>query len=158
MYLWPVREPGVVQGASMDELPQGLKDQLKICTIDCGARCCRYITVTVPAPRGRNDWDEVRWWLAHGGMMVTKDEDGWMLHVESRCRHLAEDNSCLIYEDRMIACAEYDAENCEFTGDVPYDVCLRTESDLADYLERRKLKWGAAVAKAIRAAEKRRGQ
>ena len=137
----------------MDEPTQDLKDQLKICTLDCGARCCRYITVEVPAPRGRNDWDEVRWWLAHAGMMVSKDEDGWMLHVAARCRHLADDNACEIYEHRMIACAQYDAANCESTDDMPYDVCLKTETDLADYLERRKLKWGAEVAASIRAAD-----
>ena len=135
---------------------RSLEDQLRICTRDCGARCCRYVTVAVPTPLSQSDWDEVRWWLAHGGMMVTKDEDGWMLHVETRCRHLASDNTCRIYHDRMIACEEYEADSCEFTGEVPFDVCLKTESDLADYLERRGLKRGADVAADIRAADRRK--
>lgn len=132
---------------------RSLKDQLAICTLDCGARCCRYITVSVDAPRARNDWDEFRWWLAHEGVMVTKDEDGWMLHVQIRCRHLGADNECGIYDHRMVACAEYDAESCEFTDDVPYDVQLQTEVDLADYLESRGLKRGAEVAASIREAQ-----
>ena len=127
-------------------------DQLTICTQHCGGACCRYITVAVPAPRGENDWDEVRWWLAHEGMMVTKDEDGWMLHVESRCRHLQPDNRCGIYEHRMTTCEEYDPQACDYPGPVEYTVTLRTEADLADYLEHRGLKRGARVAASIRAA------
>lgn len=134
------------------DLVETLKDQLTICTKDCGARCCRYITVSVPAPRGQNDWDEFRWWLAHAGTMLTRDEDGWMLHVETRCRHLADDNTCRIYEHRMITCEEYDPSACEFTDTVEYEVCLRTESDLADHLEARGLKRAAEVAARIRAA------
>ena len=52
-----------------------VKSQFEICTQDCGGRCCRYITVEVPPPRARRDWDEMRWWLAHEGVMVSKDED-----------------------------------------------------------------------------------
>ena len=123
--------------------------QLKICTLDCGARCCRYVTTTIEAPRVSVDWDEIRWWLAHEGTLVTQDDDGWMLHVQTRCRHLLPDNRCGIYETRMMACEEHDAEACEFTGDIGYKVLLRSETDLADHLERRKLKRGAEVARQI---------
>ena len=124
--------------------------QLKICTLDCGGRCCRYVTTTIQAPRATVDWDEIRWWLAHEGTMVTQDEDGWMLHVQTRCRHLLPDNRCGIYDTRMMACEDYDAKACEFTGDVDYAVLLRSETDLADHLERRKLKRGAEIARQIR--------
>ena len=127
-----------------------VEHQLRICTLECGARCCRYVTTAIQAPRVTVDWDEIRWWLAHDGVMVTKDEDGWMLHVQTRCRHLLPDNRCGIYETRMMACEEYDAANCEFTGEVDYQVHLRTEEDLADHLERRGLKRGAEIAKQIR--------
>ena len=124
--------------------------QLRICTLDCGARCCRYVTTTIQAPRATVDWDEIRWWLAHEGTMVTKDEDGWMLHVRVRCRHLLPDNRCGIYETRMATCEDYEADSCEFTGDPDYEVHLRCEEDLADHLERRGLKRGVEVAKQIR--------
>lgn len=127
-------------------------DQVHVCTKQCGGRCCRYLTVQVSAPRGHSDWDEVRWWLAHEGVMVTKDEDGWMLHVSTRCQNLQPNNLCGIYGSRMTTCSEYEAENCEFTGDVPYAVELHSVGDLADYLEKRKLKRGAAVAQSIREA------
>jgi len=131
---------------------EGPRSQLRICTLDCGARCCRYITTKIQSPRSHNDWDEVRWWLAHGGTMVTRDEDGWMLHVETRCRHLREDRTCGIYRHRMRACEEYDPEACEFVSDVDFEVTLRTEGDLAAFLEARGLKRGALVALRIRLA------
>lgn len=131
-----------------------LAEQLRICTMDCGGRCCRYVTTSIERPRATVDWDEIRWWLAHEGIMVTKDEDGWMLHVLTRCRHLLPDNKCGIYETRMMACEAHEADACEFTGEPDYKVQLRTESELADYLERKKLKRGAKVAKRIRRTAK----
>jgi Fe-S-cluster containining protein len=110
------------------------------------------VTVPVRTPRGEADWDEMRWWLAHGGVLVSKDEDGWRVHVETRCGHLRPDNACGVYAHRPRACAEYDAATCEYTGPLEYDVLLRSEDDLADYLERRRLRRGASVARAIRAA------
>ncbi len=127
-----------------------LENQLRICTLECSARCCRYVTTSIEPPRATVDWDEIRWWLAHEGAMVTKDEDGWLLHVQTRCRHLLADNTCGIYDTRMMACEAHDAEACEFTGDLDYQVLLRSEADLADHLERRGLKRGAEVAKQIR--------
>lgn len=134
----------------------GTKDQFTICTQDCRGRCCRYITVEVPAPLGRADWDEMRWWLAHDGVMVTQDEDGWLLHMPTRCSNLREDNACGIYPHHMGTCKEYDGATCEFTGELEYDLELRTELDLARYIERRKLARARPVLKAIRAAERRR--
>lgn len=130
------------------------KSQFEICTRDCQARCCRYLTVEVPAPRGRADWDEMRWWLAHEGVMVSRDDEGWLLHVQTPCTNLRADNACGVYPYHMGTCKEYDARNCEFTGPLEYDVLFREELDLARYLEKRKLKRGAAVARDIRMARR----
>ncbi len=135
---------------------RGTKDQFTICTEDCRGACCRYITVEVPAPRARADWDEMRWWLAHEGVQVTHDEDGWLLHVPTRCTNLRADNACGIYPHHMGTCKEYDAATCEFTGPVEYDVNLRSELDLARYLEKRKLARARPVVRDIRAAERQR--
>jgi hypothetical protein len=128
-------------------------DQFTICTKVCGARCCRYITVPIATPRGHEDWDEMRWWLEHEGVSVSKDEDGWQLIVATQCRNLRADNACAIYEHRMDTCEEYDPAACEFPGPIEIEFELKGVLDLADYLERRRLVRGAKVARAIRAAE-----
>ena len=132
------------------------REQLAICTRDCGARCCRYVTIKVSAPRSRDDWDEMRWWLAHTGVSVSKDDEGWMVCVETRCGNLRADNTCAVHPQHMDTCKDYDPAHCEFTGPLDEELELRSELDLALYLERRKLKRGAAVARAIRRAERRR--
>ncbi len=130
-------------------------DPVTTCTLHCGARCCRYITVSVPAPRSHADWDEFRWWLAHQGTMLTKDDDGWMLHVQTPCGNLGPGNLCRVYENRMTACSEYEFHTCEYHVDVPFDLELKTEEDLAAHLEKKRLKRGRAVARAIRRAHRR---
>ena len=134
------------------------RDQFTICTQDCGARCCRYITIEVDTPRARRDWDEVRWWLAHEGVIVSKDEDGWNVHVETRCSNLRDDGACAIYPHHMDTCENYDATTCEFTGPLDIEFELHSELDLARYIEKRGLKRAAPIAEAIRRGEKRRPQ
>jgi hypothetical protein len=133
-------------------------DQFAICTKHCGARCCRYVTVAIATPLSEADWDEMRWWLAHQGVRVTKDDEGWMVEFETRCRHLRPDASCGAYENRMQLCEQHDATDCEFAEALDLEVLLESEEDLATYLERRRLKRGRAVARAIRreAAQRRR--
>ena len=133
-------------------------DQFQICTQACGARCCRYITVEIPAPRSHDDWDEMRWWLAHEGVLVSKNEDGWLLHVETRCANLRPDNACRIHPHHMDTCKDHDAAVCEFTGPLDQEFELHHERDLARYLERRGLKRGRAVARAIRRAARHRDE
>jgi hypothetical protein len=127
--------------------------QAEICMQHCGAKCCRYLTVSIPTPTAETDWDEIRWWLAHEEVWVTKDDEGWLLTVEMRCRHLEANGACGIYESRMNLCAKHDAADCEFAVPLANEVELRNESDLADYLERRRLKRGRRVAESIRKAE-----
>jgi Fe-S-cluster containining protein len=131
-------------------------DQFAICTQHCGAKCCRYVTVAISTPLSEDDWDEMRWWLSHEGVRVTKDDEGWMVEFETRCRHLGPSNACGIYENRMSLCERHDATDCEFALELKLDVLLESEADLADYLERRRLKRGKKIAKAIRAAERAR--
>jgi hypothetical protein len=127
--------------------------QGEICTRHCGARCCRYVTVGISAPRSHADWDEVRWWVAHEGVSVTREDDGaWMVVVRTPCRNLRPDGACGIYGEHMDVCREHAVEDCEFAVPVPFDLELRSEADLADYLERRRLRRGRRVAESIRRA------
>jgi hypothetical protein len=128
--------------------------QFQICTQECGARCCRYLTVEVAHPRRRIDWDEFRWWLAHEGVMISRDEEGWLLHVQTPCKNLGADNACAVYPHHMQTCKDYDASSCEYTAPLDYDELFREELDLAHYIERRKLKRAAPVAHDIRVASK----
>ncbi len=130
------------------------EEQAVICSKKCRARCCNYVTIQIQPPNSERDWDEIRWWLIHEGIHVVKDDDGWMAIVHSRCEYLDRNNHCLAYKHRPSTCRNYDAENCEYTGPVPFKVCLTDEQDLEHYLRQRSLQRGRAIARRIRAARR----
>ena len=88
--------------------------------------------------------------------MVARDDEGWKVHVSTRCGNLQPDNVCAVHPHHMQLCQDYDIESCEFTGPVETLEEFQGESDLATYLERRGLKRGARVAAAIRRAARHR--
>ena len=116
----------------------------------CTAKCCHYFSLPIDTPEDRRDYDFIRWFLLHDRATVFTDDEDWYLLVHTTCKHLQPDHRCGIYETRMMACEEYEADSCEFTGEPDYQIHLRCEEDLADHLERRGLKRGAEVAKQIR--------
>lgn len=90
------------------------KDQLRKCQEECQARCCRYITVYLEAPRTKSDFDELSWFLAHENICVYVEDRRWHLEVQNRCKHLRRDNLCRVYENRPAVCRDYDMAACEF--------------------------------------------
>src|SRR6188474_3025728 len=99
-----------VEGHDLTGVPQ-----MKICGQLCGARCCRYVTISIDPPRSAEDWDEIRWWLLHAGVSVYRDEEGdWAVCVETRCSNLTSDNLCGVWPNHPTICQEHDPTICEF--------------------------------------------
>jgi Fe-S-cluster containining protein len=84
------------------------------CQDECGARCCRYVTVQIPAPKNARDLDEISWWLAHHHVTVYVESRRWHLEVRTPCKYLTGDNLCGGYEQRPNVCRNYDPASCEF--------------------------------------------
>ena len=85
----------------------------------CGGSCCKYITVSVPAPRSMLDFDNLIWQLHHKKVNVLKDADGWSLLINNRCKNLGSDGKCGIYTQRPITCREHSADHCEYDDPLP---------------------------------------
>lgn len=101
----------------------------------CG-HCCRYVTIAMRAPRNRNDYDEIRWYLLHENMRVFIDSDGWYVEVLTRCRHL-EGHRCGIYQTRPIVCEDYEIDTCERYGEGdPYLALFTNETEYLEYLRK----------------------
>ncbi len=79
-----------------------------------GSLCCQYITQKIETPRSRYDFDHLFWQISHAGIKVFKDEGGWFLLIESRCRHLADDGRCSIHAVRPQICRAHSNEFCEY--------------------------------------------
>jgi Fe-S-cluster containining protein len=93
---------------------------------NCTGKCCRYFTVPLRTPRTAFDFDELRWFLAHGQTLIfteTEEKNGrnrtkWNLVVWTQCQYLLPDNGCMIYDTRPQVCRDYSTEGCEY--DTPW--------------------------------------
>jgi len=86
------------------------------CSFCRGSTCCTYLTQQIDTPRSIEDFDLLLWQISHLNTQVYKDDDGWFLLVNNRCRHLADGGRCLIYENRPQVCRDHSNDDCEFEG------------------------------------------
>jgi len=100
--------------------------QRDICQYECRARCCRYITIQIDAPRLKADFDEIAWWLAHENVSVYFFGRRWHVEIQTRCKHLTKDNLCGSYEDRPAVCHDYNTDECEYPERPRHDLQFDT--------------------------------
>jgi Fe-S-cluster containining protein len=98
-------------GARKKSVPVALPPENRCAA--CESLCCRYIAVHVRQPRHRDEYELVRWYLAHEGVCVyIDDEADWMVQVATPCTNLV-DHRCAIYPRRPKVCREYENHSCE---------------------------------------------
>jgi len=139
-----------------------------VCTMEaqctkCEAKCCRYFCSAIDQPHTYEDFEEVRWYLAHKGISVHVDvEGGWWIMVANRCRMLRKTPvgwRCKDYENRPLICRHFSPESCDFTlGDLQVDELFETPGELEAYARRMlgERQFDKARAKARRPKKPRR--
>jgi Fe-S-cluster containining protein len=113
-----------------------LPKEVRLCAEKCGAKCCKYATVKIDAPRTKCDFDEIRWFLAHDDVSVIIESRLWYLQFDTRCEFLSRSNLCSNYENRFELCREYAMDNCEDSDAEPPIVFSRTE-EFDKFIEKR---------------------
>ena len=97
---------------------------LKRCN-KCGNRCCRYVAIEIDTPRTDEDFDDIRWYVAHRKVTVFKHDGEWHFNVNTKCKQLDKDGRCKMYDKRPRICREYELDECEEDG-LDYEVNLCT--------------------------------
>jgi len=100
-----------------------------ICRKVCKARCCRYVTVQIKAPKMKADFDELSWFLGHEHISVYFEGRRWHVELRTRCKHLNRGNLCSIYETRPLVCRSYDVEECEYPARPKHDLQFDTQEE-----------------------------
>lgn len=107
---------------------------------DCAAQCCRYFALQLDTPSEPEDYDNIRWYLAHKDTAVFVEGEDWYLQVNTICRYLQTDSTCGIYDHRPQICERYgwDAKGdteCHGT-DKPcdHDYFFSSPEELEEYL------------------------
>jgi Fe-S-cluster containining protein len=101
----------------------------------CTAKCCRYFALPVEAPKTRQDFDYLRWYLLHDHATLFLEDGDWYLLVHTTCKHLRDDHLCGIYETRPQICREYATKDCEYEDEWTYDHYFETPEQIHEYAE-----------------------
>ena len=99
----------------------------------CAGKCCRYFSLPIDTPATWDDYDAIRWYLAHGQTMVYVDKRTWYLIVMTRCQYLTAEDRCQIYHSRPKICTEYTTAECEYDDDWIFDKVFETPAQLWEY-------------------------
>lgn len=101
----------------------------------CTALCCRYFSLPIHTPTTWEDFDNIRWYLAHGRCAVYVEGRTWYLMVYGDCKYLQSDNLCGVYTDRPQICRDYTIEQCEFDNDFVFDKFFESPEQVWEFAE-----------------------
>ena len=105
---------------------------------ECNAECCRYVTADIDAPKDKDAWDEIRWYVMHENVYVYQDNDGeWHVEFRTPCKNLGVDNKCLIYDKRPLVCRDHNVEECDINCDC-VKIMFRCAEDVDRFLRKAK--------------------
>lgn len=118
-------------------------DEQNKCGKCTGSICCTYITQAMEAPRSKDDFDHLLWQLTHEGVQAYKDEDGWFLLMNTKCRFLLPGGGCGIYHTRPQLCRDYSNDYCEYDepADQNFEHYFKSYEDLLKYCRKRFKNW-----------------
>lgn len=103
----------------------------------CPAACCRYVALPIDTPETFEDFDDIRWYLMHEGLSIFVEEGVWHLQIQTRCKNLAADNLCGIYQTRPKICRDYEPGNCDYRGgDYVYDLSFTHVAQLERHVQK----------------------
>ncbi|MCK5612259.1 YkgJ family cysteine cluster protein [Candidatus Pacearchaeota archaeon] len=90
----------------------------KLTCNNCDGKCCKYVAIEIDTPETKEDFENIRWYVAHKNIIVYVDEDDvWHIEFQTTCEHLGEANKCQVYEKRPEICRQYDHDECHFHND-----------------------------------------
>jgi len=103
---------------------------------DCNGKCCRYIAIEIDAPETKEDFENIKWFVAHKNVNVYIDEDEeWHVEFITPCEFLREENECKIYDNRPEICKEYEHNECTFHNNYEEKHTFKTLKDVEDYMK-----------------------
>ena len=105
----------------------------------CGA-CCTYVATQIDDPNTFQQYENIHWYLTHENVGVYIDWEGdWFIEFQTRCRHLTEQKTCAIYEERPRVCSEFSFTECERTTKEPgWKHYFHTQAELVAFLREKR--------------------
>jgi Fe-S-cluster containining protein len=102
----------------------------------CDGKCCRYVVLEIDIPENLDDFENIKWYVAHKNVAVFIDEEhSWNIEFITPCEHLGKDSRCQNYETRPKICREYSQEDCPFHNDYKEPFRFECIADVEKYIE-----------------------
>ena len=103
--------------------------------------CCKDVTVEIDDPEDFEDWDEIRWMVAHKNVSVYRDdEEDWLVEFKTPCDKLDESGKCTVYDKRPKTCKEHPEANCVHNGEDDDDeIRFNTMEEVEKYVREKVL-------------------
>jgi len=103
------------------------------------SKCCKDVTVEIDEPTDFEDWDEIRWMVAHQNVAVYLDnDDDWVVEFRTPCSKLNKDGKCKIYNKKPKTCSEHELDSCVMNGEgEPEKLRFDTVEQVEEYFERK---------------------
>ncbi len=124
------------------EIAESIDDYNK-CDLCTNSKCCTYVTQQIDQPRSKYDFEILLWQVSHEGVGAYKDDDGWFVMFESRCRHLLGDGRCGIYDDRPTICRSHNNDYCEYDAPAEdgFELYFPDYDSLLQYCRKKFKRW-----------------
>jgi hypothetical protein len=112
---------------------------------NCGAKCCKYVVIELDIPEKAEDFEEIKWFVAHENVQVFIEEDGaWNVEFITPCKYLTKENLCSIHEDfvknpkvkRSNICKEFSTEDCPHHNEYNEIFSFKKIEDVEEYIEK----------------------
>ncbi len=118
-------------------------EEFNKCDLCTNSKCCTYVTQQIDTPKSKYDFEILLWQVSHEGVGAYKDDDGWFVMFEARCRHLQVDGRCGIYEDRPTICRSHSNDYCEYDAPAEdgFDLYFPDYDSLLRYCKKRFKRW-----------------
>lgn len=104
---------------------------------ECNGKCCRDVSIELDEPEKFEDFETVKWFLAHKNVTVYIDNEGeWLVEFKTECKFLNKDSTCKIYNDRYSICKDHKPEECMINGSGKhYKKLFRNAEDIDKYIK-----------------------
>lgn len=108
---------------------------MKTCE-ECKQECCSNVIIEIDEPETIEDWDDIKWQVAHKNVRVIKDnDDDWCIEFLTTCDEMDENGKCKVYEKRPKMCRNHDSETCVVNGEGEYyKIEFNNIKDVEQYL------------------------
>ncbi|GAG06473.1 unnamed protein product [marine sediment metagenome] len=109
----------------------------KISCNECNAECCRDVSIEVDKPESFDDFETLKWFLAHKNIEIYVDHEGdWMVEFKTDCKNLDENNKCRVYTNRFKICRGHEPDECVINGSGEhFKRVFKKEEDVDEYMK-----------------------